>query len=106
MRVKQFIEISDPEIWDLSKNEDIIITNENPNDQRVLVNYENYKKIKNALKQYTRNERTVKDADEFDLNPFLEDLNTIVKNGHFEDITDQPNYFEKMARRVKSIDKI
>ena len=104
MQVKQFSEISDPETWDLSQNEDIIITKKILNDQRVLVSYENYKKLKNALKQSKQNELKARDAEEFDLNPFLDELNTIVKNGHFEDITDQPDYFEKMARRVKSID--
>jgi len=104
MLIKQFNEIKDLEIWDLSENEDIIITKENTNNKRVLVNYDNYKTLKDALNQYRQNQLKINDSDQFDLNPHLEDLNTIVKNGNFKDITDQPHYFENMARRIKSIE--
>ena len=104
MLIKEFSEIMDKEIWDLSENEDIIITKENTDNKRVLVNYDNYKILKDALNQYRQKPLTVKDAEEFDLNPHLEDLNTIVKNGNFKDITDQPHYFENMARKIKSLE--
>jgi len=102
MLIKEFADIKNPEIWDLSENEDIIITKENTDHKRVLVNYDNYIILKDALNQNRQKPLTVKDADEFDLNPHLEDLNIIVKNGNFKDITDQPHYFENMARKIKS----
>ena len=46
----------------------------------------------------------IHDADDFDFNPFLEELNAIVRNGNFKDITDQPQYFENRAKRLKSIE--
>jgi len=97
MLIKKFTDIKNPEIWDLSENEDIIITKENTDKKRVLVNYDIYKTLKDALNQYRQHQLAVKDADEFDLNPHLKDLNAIVKNGNFKDITDQPYYFENMA---------
>ena len=103
MLVKEFADIKNPEIWDISENEDIIIIKENTNTKRVLVNYDAYKTLKEALNQYRQNQLTIKDADEFDLNPHLEDLKTIVKNGNFKDITDQPHYFENMVREIKNI---
>jgi len=104
MLIKEFDDIKNPEIWDLSETEDIIITKENTDNKRVLINYDHYKILKNTLNQYRQNPLTVKDADEFDLNPHLEDLDTIVKNGNFKDITDQPYYFENLARKIKSLD--
>lgn len=89
--IKAFADIKKPEIGDISENEDIIITKENTNTKRVLVNYDVYKTVKEALNQYRQNALTVKDADEFDWNPHLEDLNTIVKKGNFKDITDLPH---------------
>ena len=102
MLIKEFADMKNPEIWDISENEDIIITKENTNTKRVLVNYDAYKALKEALNQYRQNPLTVRDADEFDLNPHLEDLNTIVKNGNFKDITDQPHYFENVLQKLKS----
>ena len=102
MLIKEFDDIKNPEIWDLSENEDIIITKKNTDHKRVLINYDAYKVLKEALNQYHQNQLIVKDTDEFDLNPHLEDLNTIVKNGNFKDITDQPHYFENVLRKLKS----
>ena len=104
MLIKEFADIKNPEIWDISENEDIIITKENTDHKRVLINYDNYKILKDALNQYRQNQLVIKDADEFDLNPHLEDLNTIVKNGNFKDITDQPHYFENLARKINSLE--
>jgi len=104
MLIKEFADMKNPEIWDLSENEDIIITKENTDNKRVLVNYDNYKTLKDALNQYRQDQLRVNDADQFDLNPHLEDLNTIVRNGNFKDITDQPHYFENMARKIKSLE--
>lgn len=104
MLIKEFTDIKNPEIWDLSETEDIIITRKNSSHKRVLINYENYKILKDALNQYRQHLLTAKDADEFDLNPHLEDLNTIVKQGNFKDITNQPHYFENLARKIKSLE--
>ena len=103
MLIKEFADINNPEIWDLSENEDIIITKKNTHHKRVLVNYDNYKILKDALNQYRQNQFMIRDVEDFDLNPHLEDLSTIVKNGNFKDITDQPHYFENMAHKIKSI---
>ena len=104
MLIKNFADLKKIEIWNLSENEDIIITKKNTNNKRVLVNYDSYKTLKEALNQYHQNQLKVNEADQFDLNPHLEDLNTIVKNVNFKDITDQPHYFENMARKIKSIE--
>jgi PHD/YefM family antitoxin component YafN of YafNO toxin-antitoxin module len=106
MLIKEFADMKNPEIWDLSETEDIIIIKENTDQKRVLIDYDNYKILKDALNQYRQNPLTVRDADEFDLNPHLEDLNTIVKNGNFKDITDKPHYFENMARKIKSVEHV
>ena len=102
MLIKEFADMKNPEIWDLSETEDIIITKENTDHKRVLINYNNYEILKDALNQYRQNPLTVRDADEFDLNPHLEDLNTIVNNGNFKDITGQPHYFENVLQKLKS----
>lgn len=83
MLIKEFSDINNPEIWDLSETEDIIITKENTDNKRVLTNYDHYKILKASLDQYRQNQLTLKGADEFDFNPHLEHLNTIVKNGNF-----------------------
>jgi hypothetical protein len=49
-----------------------------------------------------RDENKPEDADQFDLNPYLDELIKIVKDGQFEDISDQPHYFENLARKIKS----
>jgi len=46
MRIKRLADITDPEIWKLSESEDIIITKQGSNDQRVLLNYKTYQAIK------------------------------------------------------------
>jgi hypothetical protein len=49
MRVKQFAELTNPEIWDLSENDDIIIAKEGSKDQRVLINFKTYESLKKTL---------------------------------------------------------
>ena len=102
MKIKNFSDLSDPNIWDLSEHDDIIIIKENSNQQRVLMNFESYKILKEASNQYYQSQLRINDDDQFDLNPYLENLNTIVKAGNFKDITDQPHYFENLARKKNS----
>ena len=104
MIIKKLSDLKNTDVWDLSEHEDIIITKDNTDNKRVLVNYDNYKILKDALDQCKQSKFKVQDADQFDLNPHLEDLNTIVKNGKFKDISDQPHYFENLARKIKSIE--
>ena len=96
---KNFAEITNPETWDLSKNEDIIFTKDKTKNCRVLVNYQKYKISIDTLYQYHQNQSN---EINFDLNPYLDELNEIVKNDNFKDITDQPNYFENMVHKLKS----
>lgn len=102
MHVKNFDDLNKSEIWDLSENEDIIFTKKNTDNKRVLVNYKSYQILKKSLNQYFQTQLKINDGDQFDFNPFIEDLNTIVKNGNFTDIADQPHYFENLARLLKS----
>lgn len=37
MLIKEFTDLKNPEIWDLSETDDIIITREDSDDQRVLI---------------------------------------------------------------------
>ncbi len=102
MIVKKLSDLKNTDVWDLSEHEDIIITKDNTDTKRVLVNYDSYKILKDASEQCKQSKFKVQDADQFDLNPYLEELIKIVKDGQFEDITDQPHYFENLARQIKS----
>lgn len=39
-------------------------------------------------------------ADNFDFNPYLDELIKIAQGDDWEDITDQPHYFENMVREL------
>ena len=106
MLSENFSNITDPQIWELSENDDIILSKDDSTEHRVLVNYENYKALKDLITQLKSHQLIIKDSDEFDLNPHLEDLNAIVKSGQFEDISDQPHYFKKMAQDFIKNEKI
>jgi hypothetical protein len=103
---ENFSNINDPKIWELSKHDDIILSKDDTDEYRVLVNYENYKALKELISQLKSGQLIINDSDEFDLNPHLEDLNAIVKNGQFEDISNQPHYFRKMAQDFIKNEKI
>ncbi|MFZ5517332.1 MAG: hypothetical protein ACOY90_11875 [Candidatus Zhuqueibacterota bacterium] len=100
MRIKQFNNISDSDIWDLSKTDDIIFTKEGSEEQRVLINFETYKAIKKALANRSKISDNLTAAESFDLNPFLQDLIDIVNTDQFEDITDNDHYFENFVRKL------
>ncbi len=96
MLIKQFTDLSNPELWKLSEKDDVIINKEGSNEQRVLINYETYKSIKETVTGSKHH------ADPFDLNPFLQDFIDILQNDQFEDITNNDHYFENFVRKVKS----
>ncbi len=100
MQIKQFNNISDSDIWELSKTDDIIITKEGSEEQRVLINFETYKAIKQALANRSRISDNLARAESFDLNPFLQDLINIVNTDQFENITDNDHYFENFVRKL------
>ena len=88
MLIKEFADIKNPEIWDLSKNDDIIITKEDSDDQRVLINFKTYKNFKNMLLKLQQQNWDLKLADQFDFNPYLQDFIDILNHDQFEDITE------------------
>jgi len=101
MLIKEFTEMTDPEVWNLSENDDIIIFRKDSNQQRVLINYKTYQNLKDSLiklQQQNSNSLTT----QFDLNPYLQDFIDIIQNDQFEDITDDDNYFQNFTRRIKS----
>ena len=104
MKTKDITQLSSDELWNLSENDDVILSKDNNKDHRILINYKQYKILKDALSNYQQNHFRISDSDEFDLNPHLEDLNRIVKNGKFKDISDQPNYFENIVWSIKPRD--
>jgi len=99
MLTKQFTDLSNPELWKLSEKDDVIINKEGSNEQRVLINYETYKSIKEAVAVSKHHAHS---ADSFDLNPYLQDFIDILQNDQFEDITNNDHYFENFVRKVKS----
>jgi hypothetical protein len=88
MLIKQFTEITDPEIWDLSENDDIIITREGSKDQRVLINLKTYQAVKDMLMQFQQQDSDSGLAAKFDFNPYLQDFIDVLNYDQFEDITD------------------
>lgn len=101
MTIKNLKELTSPDIWELSENEDILIRKDESDDYRVLVNFKDYQTLKDALARYHQQQFRVNDTESVDLNFYLEDLKKIVTTGHFEDVTDQPQYFETIARKAK-----
>jgi hypothetical protein len=99
MLIKQFTEITDPEIWDLSENDDIILTREGCKEQRVLINLKTYQAFKDMLLQFQQQDSGL--AAQFDFNPYLQDFIDILNHDKFEDITDDDSYFQNLARNIK-----
>ena len=102
MLIKRFNEIKDLEIWDLSETDDIILTKEDSDDQRVLINFKTYKDLKEMLLKLQQQDSGSNLADQFDFNPHLQDFIDILNHGQFEDITDNDTYFQDFARSIKS----
>jgi hypothetical protein len=96
MHIKQFAEITNPEIWDLSEKDDIIIAKEGSKDQRVLINFNTYESLKNTL---FRLQQQISDLDDesYDWSPHVNDFNDILKNSNFKEV--KPNHFEKLAKK-------
>ncbi len=101
MLIKEFADIKNPEIWDLSETDDIIITREGSDDQRVLINFKTYRDLKEMLLKLQQQDSDSKSADQFNFNPHLQDFIDILNHDQFEDITDEGNYFQNLARSIK-----
>jgi len=102
MLIKQFTEMRNPKIWDLSENDDIIITRKGQNEQRVLINFKTYEAMKKTLANRKHLSQQSQSADSFDLSPYLQDFIDILQNDEFEDITDDDHYFENFVRELKT----
>lgn len=102
MLIKEFADIKNPEIWDLSETDDIIITKEDSDDQRVLINFKTYKDLKEMLLKLQQQDSSSNLADQFDFNPHLQDFIDILNHDQFEDITDNDTYFQDFTRSIKS----
>lgn len=102
MLIKKFVDIKNPEIWDLSKTDDIIITKEDCDDHRVLINFKTYKDLKEMLLKLQQQNSSSNLADQFDFNPHLQDFIDILNHDQFEDITDNDTYFPDFTRSIKS----
>jgi hypothetical protein len=102
MQIKQINEMVSPDIWDLSATDDIILTRKDREDQRVLINYQTYQRLKQAISQLQQADSSMAIQDQFDLNPLLQDFIDILNQDQFEEITDDDNYFRNFARSIKS----
>jgi len=102
MLIKEFADLKRAEIWDLSETNDIIITKEDSDDQRVLINYKTYQKPKEMLFKLQQQNSDTMLADQFDFNPFVQDFTDIFHKDKSEDITDKDNYFQNFSRSIKS----
>ena len=104
MLTKKFTEITNPKTWDLSKTEDIILTQKGSSEKRVVINFKRYEELKKSinllLQQITLNSELEDDID-WDLH--IEDFKNILKNDNFTEITDD-HYFERLVRKIKSKD--
>ena len=101
MLVKQFTEMRNPQTWDLAEHEDIIITRKGKNEQRVLINFKTYEKLKKTFfwlqEQISQENET---EDNIDWSLYIQDFKDILNSGRFKKVGD--NYFENRARRLMS----
>ena len=80
MQNKRLSDIKEPELWRLSKTDDIILTKKDSNEKRVLVNYKTYKAIKEKLAGQLDFENNLHPSDSLDIDPFLLDFIDILGN--------------------------
>lgn len=89
MLIKPFTEITAPNTWELSENDDIIITREGSKNQRVMINVKTYQAFKEMLLQFQQQDSDSNFAAQIDFNPYLQDFIDILNHDQFEDITEE-----------------
>ncbi len=103
MIIKKLSEIQDPQIWNLTEHEDIIITREGSSGQRVLLDLKTYQALKESATKLPSQTMEIKTVN-FELNPNLQSYLDRLQNNTLEQNTENEKYSENYTRNQKTGD--